>query len=100
MPWTATQKNWMLVLLQPLGEPRELEPHGGRTGSGQASWALQALRLQPNMGRHPEGKQYKGNGALGNLRGHKNTKYSSPDNEFVSTVEPSSCWGHVFFHSF
>lgn len=87
-------------MLHPLGEPRELDPPGGRTDSDQASWALQALHLQPNMGRHPEGKQYKGNGALGNLRGHKNTKYSSPDNEFVSTVEASSCWGHVFFHSF
>lgn len=46
--------------------------------SGQASSGLSRLpQLQPNLGRYLKGEQYKAAIALGNLMGHKNTKYSS-----------------------
>lgn len=45
----------------------------------------------------PEGEWYKRTIALANVKGHKNTKFSSSDNELVSLVETSSCWGSCFF---
>lgn len=68
----------------------------GQTQAGPAG-PPQAPRLQPNSGRHPKARQNEEHIALGNLKGHKNTKNSSSNNDFVSIMEPSS-W--FFFHSF
>lgn len=90
------QKNWTLVLPRPLGKPRELEPHRGRTDPrAEPAGTPQAHSSPAGLRETSPGEGYKGTRALGNLKGHKNTEYSSSDNELSQRSLPPA-GGHVF----